>query len=172
MFLNLGIALLPAMYTYEKYYFRIIPLLMVLFTIIFLVYNEYIGASATIILGVLFSFSYQGVSIDTENERYMKYDRFLWFKVGRWMPLSAPSYVTIARINLSSRRTMPSPLVLPENKKRAKSYKVNLVVEGEERYITICLGSIEKMTREALRLGQHLQIRVLDHSTHDKKWIL
>jgi hypothetical protein len=28
------------------------------------------------------------------------------------------------------------------------------------------------MTSEALRLGEHLKLRVLDYTTHEKKWIL
>ena len=172
MILNLEIDSPMGMYIYEKYNFRIITLLMVLMTIIFLGYNEYIGAAVGIILGILVSFSYQGIKIDTENMRYLKFDRFSWFKIGRWMPLSAPSYVTIVRINLSSKRTMPAPMVLPENNKSAKSFKVNLVVDGDERYVYICRGSLDKMTREALKLGHFLNIRVLDYSSHEKKWIL
>jgi hypothetical protein len=49
---------------------------------------------------------------------------------------------------------------------------VNLVVEGKERYISICRGRLEPMKAEAIRLGKHLGIRVLDYSTHEKKWIL
>jgi hypothetical protein len=160
------------MFTYEKYTFRMFSLLFALITIIFVVYSEYIGAAVSILLGVLLSFSYQGIQIDPENKKYLKYDRFLWIRIGQWMPLATPSYVTIVRINLSSRRTVPSPLVLPEDKKEAKSYKVNLVVEGDERYVPICRGSLEKMIPEALRLGKQLNLRVLDFTTHEKKWIL
>jgi hypothetical protein len=67
---------------------------------------------------------------------------------------------------------MPSPLALPDDRKGAKSYKVNLVVEGDERYVHICRGPLDVMTAEALRLGRHLGIRVLDFSTPEKKWIL
>jgi len=145
---------------------------MALAAIILLANGENIGGAVAIFIGILSSFSYQGILIDQENRRYLKYDRFLWIKIGKWEPLSTPSYVTIVRINLSSRRTLPAPMVLPESGKSAKSFKVNLVVEGESRYIDICRGSLEKMVREALRLGKHLQIRVLDYSTHEKKWIL
>ncbi len=145
---------------------------MALVAIIFLSNGGYIGGAIAVFLGILSCFSYQGVLLDQENKRYLKYDRFLWIKIGKWEPLSVPSYVTIVRINLSSRRTMPAPMVLPEGSKSARSFKVNLVVEGDERYVNICRGSLEKMTQEALRLGQHLQIRVLDYSTHEKKWIL
>jgi hypothetical protein len=160
------------MYTYEKYYFRLFGPLLALLALIFMIYAEYVGAAVSLVLGVLVSFSYQGVSIDREKARYMKYDRFLWLKIGRWEPLSPPSYVTIVRINLSSFRNLPSPMALPDDRQSAKSYKVNLVVEGKERYISICRGRLELMTEEALRLGNQLGLRVLDYSTHEKKWIL
>jgi hypothetical protein len=131
----------------------------------------YIGASVFFVLGALLAFSYQGVIIDIQGNRYLKYDRFLKFRFGSWKALSSPSYVTIVRIKLSNRRTAPSPIVAPEDKKGARSFKVNLVVEGDERFIPICHGSLEKMTREALRLGDYLQLRVLDYTTHEKKWI-
>ncbi|MCK4746374.1 MAG: hypothetical protein KAT15_05035 [Bacteroidales bacterium] len=160
------------MYTYERYNFRMFTLLFALVAIIFVANAVYIGTAISAILGILLSFSYQGVQIDPTSRRYLKYDRFLMIRIGQWMPFSTPSYVTIVRINLSSRRTTPSPMVLPQDKKGAKSYKVNLVVDGDERYISVCRGSLEKMLPEALRLGQHMNLRVLDYTTHEKKWIL
>jgi hypothetical protein len=160
------------MYIYEKYNFRIITLLLGLMACVFLVYQEYTGAIISLALGVLLIFSYQGVTIDMQNRRYMKYDRFMKFRIGRWETLPKPSYVTLVRINLSSRRTLPSPMVLPEDKKGSKAFKVNLVVEDDMRYIPICRGPLEKMKEEALKLGRVLGIRVLDYTTHDKKWIL
>jgi hypothetical protein len=160
------------MYTYEKYNFRIITLLLGLLGFTFLMYNEYIGAIISVALAVLLAYSYTGVKIDAPNGRYMKYDRFVKFRIGRWEELPKPSYVTLVRINLSSLRTLPAPMVMPENKKGAKAFKVNLVVEGDLRYIPICRGPLNRMTEEALKLGKELNIRVLDYTTHDKKWIL
>lgn len=160
------------MYTYEKYYFRLFSPLLGLMAFIFFLYGEIIGGSVSLVLGVLVSFSYQGINIDPEQKRYRKYDRFLKLHIGRWEQLSPPSYVTLVRINLSSFRNLPSPLALPDNKKSAKSYKVNLVVDGKERYIPVCRGKLQPMKEEALRLGKLLKIRVLDFSTHEKKWIL
>jgi hypothetical protein len=157
---------------YERYNFRLFSPLMALAAIIFLVYTQYVGTIICLALGILLSFSYQGIIIDRDQNQYLRYDRFVSFRIGQWMPLSAPLYVTVVRINLSSQRTVPSPLVLPENTKRAKAYKVNLVVDGDERYVFICRGSLEEMTEEALKLGKTLGIRVLDYTTHEKKWIL
>ena len=159
-------------YKYEKYSFKIITPLMALLTIAFLVNGAYIVGPICFVLGVLSAFSYQGIIIDTSTQRYMKYDRFLKFRIGGWKDLPVASYVTIVRINLSSRRTAPTPIVVPQDKKGARAFKVNLVVEGQMRFLGICRGSLEKMTKEALRLGEYLQLRVLDYTTHEKKWIL
>jgi len=161
-----------SIYRYEKYYFRMFTPLMILITVIFLIYAEYLGATITFVLGFLLVFSYQGILIDAEKKLYMKYDRFLSWKVGQWEVLSNPSYVTIVRINLSSRRTAPSPIVVPQDKQGARAFKVNLVVEGDERFVSICRGSRDRMMEEALKLGSHLGIRVLDYTTSEKKWIL
>lgn len=162
----------PSIYTYERYHFRMFTLLFALMTFIFLANDEFIGGGISFLLGVVLTISYQGIQIDPVKGLYLKYDRFLWFKIGGWKSMSPPSYVTIVRINLSSQRNIPSPLALPDDKKGAKSFKVNLVVEGDERYINICRGSLDAMTAEALKLGKHLHIRVLDFSTSEKKWIL
>jgi len=161
-----------SLYRYEKYYFRMFTPLMGLMALIFLIYAEYLGACITFALGTLLVFSYQGILIDPVQNRYMKYDRFLSLKVGRWEPLSTPSYVTVVRINLSSRRDAPTPFVVPQDKQGARAYKVNLVVQGDERFISICRGAREQMVEEALRLGKYLGIRVLDFTTSEKKWIL
>ena len=160
------------MYIYEKYNFRIVTLILGLLGFIFIMYKEYIGAIISAALAVLLAYSYTGVKIDAVNERYMKYDRFVRFHIGRWETLPKPNYVTLVRINLSSLRTLPAPMVMPENKKGAKAFKVNLVVEGDMRFVSICRGSLDRMTEEALKLGRELDIRVLDYTTHDKKWIL
>ena len=162
----------PPAYHYEKYSFKVITPLLALMSFIFLVNGELIGGSICFVLGALSAFSFQGVIIDPAGQRYLKFDRFLKFRIGGWKPLPAPTYVTVVRINLASRRSMPSPLVLPQDKKGSRAYKVNLVVEGDQRYISICRGSLETMTEEALRLGNILHVRVLDYTTHDKKWIL
>jgi hypothetical protein len=159
-------------YKYERYNFRVITPLLVLIALVFLFNGGYIGASVFFVLGALLAVSFQGVIIDLQRKRYLKYDRFLNFRIGSWETLPNPSYVTIVRIKLSSRRTAPSPIVAPEDKKGARAFKVNLVVEGSKRFIPICHGPQEQMTDEALRLGRHMQLRVLDYTTHEKKWIL
>ena len=162
----------PASYQYEKYSFKIITPLIGLISLAFLLNGSYIAGSIILVIGCLSAFSYQGVIIDQSRHQYLKYDRFLKIRIGTWEPLSDPSYVTVVRINLTNRRIGPAPMVMPEDQKAAKAYKVNLVVAGDQRYVPVCRGPRDKMTSEALRLGEHLKLRVLDYTTHEKKWIL
>jgi hypothetical protein len=159
-------------YTYEKYSFKILTLLMALLTFFFMFSSKFLAGAISFSLGALLTISYQGVRIDREKQKYLKYDRFLSFKIGAWKAYSKPSYVTIVRINLSSSRNLPAPMVLPDDKKGAKSFKVNLVVEGRERFINVCRGPKETMIQEALKLGTYMGVRVLDFTTSEKKWIL
>ncbi len=160
------------MYNYERYNFRVLTLLFGLMAFIFLVYTEYIGAIISLALAILVSFSYEGITIDPVKQRFIKYDRFFGFRIGRWTTLPKPSYVTLVRINLNNQRNMASPIVTPQPGKSTRAFKVNLVVEDDIRFIAICRGPLEKMTEEALQLGRILEIRVLDYTSHDKKWIL
>jgi hypothetical protein len=171
-FLNLPQTLVGIMYNYERYNFRVLTLLLGLMAFIFLVYNTYTGAIISLALAILVTFSYEGITIDPVRKRYIKYDRFLRIRIGRWEALPKPSYVTLVRINLNNLRNMASPIIAPQPGKSTRAYKVNLVVEGDVRYIAICRGPLEKMTEEALKLGKLLGIRVLDYTTHNKKWIL
>jgi hypothetical protein len=160
------------MYNYERYNFRVITLLLGLMAFIFLVYETYTGAILSLALAILVTFSYEGITIDPLKQRFIKYDRFFGIRIGRWESLPKPSYVTLVRINLNNQRNMASPVVTPQPGKSTRAYKVNLVVEGDLRYIAICRGPLEKMKNEALKLGRTLEIRVLDYTSPDKKWIL
>ena len=160
------------MYNYERYNFRVITLMLGLMAIMLLVYAKYIGGAISLALAILVSFSYEGITIDPIKKRYQKYDRFVRLRIGKWQSLPKPSYVTLVRVNLNNQKNMASPIVAPTPGKATRAFKVNLVVEGDIRFIPICRGSLEKMKDEALKLGRMLDIRVLDYTTREKKWIL
>ena len=160
------------MYVYEKYNFRVISLLMALLCIPLVIYKEYVLAVIPGLIALLTSSSKTGIHIDKEKKRYRKYDRFSGIYFGRWKMLPRPEYVTLVRVILSTRRKQPTPMIVPEYTKGATSYRVNLVVDDEDRFIPVCRGNLDDMTREALELGKILGIRVLDFSTAQKKWIL
>jgi len=160
------------MYVYEKYNFRVISLLTALLCIPLIIRGEYLLALIPGLIAIFTSISKTGIHIDKDKKRYRKYDSFSGIYFGRWKTLPQPEYVTLVRVILSNQRKQPTPVIVPEHTGGVRSYRVNLVVDDEDRYIPVCRGSREDMTREALKLGRILDIRVLDYSTSEKKWIL
>ena len=161
------------MYIYEKYNFRVIFLISALFCVILMVVGQYWLTIPPGIVAILTAFSKTGIHIDPENKRYRQYDSFAGFYLGRWKRLPGPRYVSLVRVILSARRSQPTAVVMPDDKQGVKSYRVNLVVDDDDlRVIPVCRGSLEKMKEEALKLGKKLDLRVLDISTSEKKWML
>lgn len=158
-------------YTYEKFNLRLLPWFFLLLGIIFVFSKMYTEAAIFGGFGLLFCISYTGFSIDADKGLIRQYDRFLWIYIGNWRPFPPPMYVTVVRIRLSDRRLNPLPLALPEASKTSRSYKMNLVVDGEERYISLTHGNRQEMLNEGLKISRLLNIPLLDHTTSEKRWI-
>lgn len=159
------------MYTFEKFNLRLFPLFLLVIGTVFIFSEMYIEGGVAGTFGALFSISFKGFNIDAKNMLIRHYDRFLWFYVGRWHPIPKPLYITVVRIRLSGKRNNPLPLVTPGTGTSAKAYKMNLVIESKERYISLTYGSKVKMLEEGLKISVLLNIKMLDHSTSEKKWI-
>jgi hypothetical protein len=160
------------MYVYEKFTVRLFPWFMLILAVFFTFSHKYIEAGLFGSFGALFSISFNGFAIDPQKMLIRQYDRFLWFYFGKWRPIGNPLYVTVVRIKLSGRRVSPMPLITPGEGKSSRSYKLNLVVEGKERYISLTHGERLKMLEEGLKIARCLNIKLLDHSTIEKRWLV
>ena len=159
------------MYNRETYIFNFFAPLLFIIGGMLAFYRVFIPAGIALILGIAFLISYQGVSIDVEKHKIKMYNRILWFKFGGWLPLGTVQYLTINRYNI--RGSQSGYLTGADTGAGVyKSYKVNMVFEGKNNYISLMKGTREEMTGEALKLGKMLNCKVLDYSTHEKKWIL
>lgn len=147
------------------------PWFLLLMGIFFTASGMYIEAAVFGTPGGLFAISFKGFQIDTAKGKIRHFDRFLWFYFGTWKHYPEPLYVTVVSIKLGSKRNAPIAFVIPESGKAAQAYKMNLVVEGKQRYISLTRGSRSKLLEEAMKIGNLLDIRVLDYTSHDKKWL-
>lgn len=160
------------MYSYEKFAIRLFPLFLLILGIFFTFTAMYIEAGIAGTIGAIFSLSFTGFKIDANKRLIRQYDRFLWFYLGKWKPYPTPLYVTVVRIKLSGRKDQPLPLALPGDGKSALSYKLNLVVESKERYISLARGKRLAMLDEGLKIARLLNIKLLDHTTSEKRWLV
>ncbi|MBN1131577.1 MAG: hypothetical protein JXR52_08310 [Bacteroidales bacterium] len=159
------------MYNYETYKFNFLSPLFILAGSIFAVYGQVIPAVITFFPGAVFLVSFQGIRVDTEQMKMQKYSRILRFRFGSWVPLEPVQYLTVNRYNIRGSQT--GFLIGTDlGTSVYKGYKVNMVFEGKNLYVSLMKGKKETMIAEALKLGKMLNCRVLDYSTHEKKWIL
>ena len=159
------------MYIHESYKFNFFSPLFLLLGSIFAVYEEFIPAGIFFLLGILFLISFQGIRIDIEGMRMQKFNKILWIRFGKWIPVQPVQYLTINRYNI--RGSQSNFLTGSDSGSSVyKAYKVNMVFEGKNLYISLMRGKREKMVSEAIMLVTLINCRVLDYSTHEKKWLL
>lgn len=159
------------MYTYEKFNLRLFSWFLLFIGIVFTFSGMYTEAALFGTPGALTAISFTGFNIDPEKMLIRKYDRFLWFYFGKWHPIYAPAYVTVVRVMLSGKRMMPMPLVAPDTGRSTRSYKINLVVNTSERFIPLAYGNRLIMLEEGLKIAKTLNIKLLDHTTSEKRWL-
>jgi len=159
------------MYTFEKFNLRLFPLFLLIIGTGFTIAGNYIEGGIFGTFGAIFSVSFKGFQIDPNKRLIRKYDRFLWFYLGKWEALSTPLYVTVVRIKISGQRNTPLPLPTSGTGASTKSYKMNLVVDGNERFVPLTHGNRKTMLDEGLKLARTLNIKLLDHTTIEKQWI-
>ena len=159
------------MYTHEAYKFNFLSPLFLLLGSIFAVYEEFIPAGIFFVLGIFFLISFQGIRIDVEGMKMQKFNKILWIRFGKWVAIQPVQYLTINRYNI--RGSQSNFLTGSESGSSIyKAYKVNMIFEGKNLYVSLMRGSREKMVSEAIKLGTLMNCRVLDYSTHEKKWLL
>jgi hypothetical protein len=147
------------------------PWFLFILGIIFAFSGMQLEAVILISAGVVFGISFTGFNIDAKQLLIRQYDRFLWFYIGSWRPIPPPLYISVVRIKLSTRHISPFPLPMPEPGKSSRSYKLNLVVAGDQRFISLTRGNRLEMLNEGLKIARLLNIKLLDHTTSEKHWI-
>lgn len=160
------------MYSYERFNVRFFPWFLVLLAIIFSVSGMYIESAIFGIPGAVTSFSWTGFNIDPEKRLIRKYDRFMWFYIGNWKPIPQPMYVTVVRVKLSSSRTLPIPMPSTDEGSSSRSYKMNIVINSRDRFIPLTYGKRMELLEEGLKIARLLNIRLLDYSTSEKRWLV
>ncbi len=159
------------MYTYERFNLQLVPWFALALGIVFLILRMYAEAAVATAIGLPFCISYRGFNIDPRNGLIRKYDRFLWFYIGGWRPIPTPQYVSVVRIRLSSRRVTPMPFPTPESGRSSRTYRLSIVVDSKERYISLTNGKRTEMLEEGLKVARLLQVKLFDHTTSQKRWL-
>jgi hypothetical protein len=90
---------------------------------------------------------------------------------GKWKDLPAVKYISVVRVNESSKGYQVSSRMFVESSKGEKAFNLNLIVDDKIRFITLSRMKKEIGLKTAMEIGNLFDLKVLDLSTPEKKWI-
>jgi len=111
--------------------------------------------------------TYQGgIEIDVSRQRYRNYMVVLGVTVGEWQKLSPIKYVTVVRYLGVTGETESGAI-----DGVAHMYKLSLAVDDKRRVVKIKTLALSDALSEAMKIGEALDVKVLDCTTPNRKWI-
>jgi len=132
-----------------------------------------------IILGVvlalityMFVATKTGVEIDVTNNRFRRNMILLGHDFGKWRLLPPVKYVSVVRMKESAKSFSGATATLSRQTTGSFIYNINLIVDNKKiRYIKILSARKKEALQKAILIGNALDIKVLDYTSHDKQWI-
>ncbi len=106
------------------------------------------------------------IEIDTKRNRFRNHVTILGVSIAKWQSLSEVKYISVVRY-LGSVRVSQYRIKHNYHHK----YKLNLVVDDQQRIIKVKTLGKEEALSETINIGRVLNLRVLNCTTHERKWI-
>ncbi len=121
-------------------------------------------------IGILFIRT--GLEIDNKAGRMRNYINLFGVEVGGWRKTPELSYISVVRVKLKRKSFQASSDMYVQTSSNKVKYNVNLITEDRrQRFIKILTAEKNKCIDEALKIGDILDLKVLDYTTPNEKWI-
>ena len=134
--------------------------------------NEYIGLFI-IIISAISSLSSAGLEIQPTTNVMRSYRSIGTFTIGRWNTLPKIEYIAVVRMIQGKKTFHASSVSIVQVPTNEHIYHLNFVLNPNKNdIIKLSAGSSEKMIEIALLLGKQMNLKVLDFTTPQHKWLL
>ncbi len=144
---------------------RIIAIAISILMMIFIQFPS--GIFLLILTGISYFIS-PGFEINTKKNRYHTALCIFGWYIGIWKKLPPIEYVTVVGIRITGIVIIP-PFI--EKGMNVKEFNINLIVDHPIRYINIISLDKKDALKVALEIGESLDLKVLDFTTPNEKWI-
>lgn len=116
-------------------------------------------------------FKTTGFILDKESSKVKMISGYAGIKMGKWYRLPQMQYVSLLRIKQASNSGSGSAIV--KNSRGSYGYQVNLIVQvhKEKRPFKLMTTNVKRAKEEGVKLGEFLNLKVLDSTTHNRQWI-
>lgn len=139
--------------------------------LIFFAINDYFGLTIMLISSI-FTLTSSGKEIDTIGLRTRNFTSLGNLFYGKWEKLPQIKYIAVVRMLQGKKSFHASSVSIIQVPTDQYVYQLNFVVDVEKKeIIKLCEGEMTATIGQALQLGEMMNLRVLDFSTPDHKWI-
>ncbi|TRX65812.1 hypothetical protein [uncultured Carboxylicivirga sp.] len=113
-----------------------------------------------------------GLEIETQENRMRRYISILGYVSGKWIEIPELDYVTIVRVKMTSKKYQASGAIYVQAPSSKVKYRVNLATKDRRnRVVKVLTSEKDEAISEALKIGEALNLNVLDSTSHNQKWI-
>ena len=136
--------------------------------------SYYVLAIITTLLTCVVLIQPTGFIIDKDKRKIKFIKGFISLKTGKWKKLPEVKYVSLLRVKQINNFHQTNPVLFDPKTEKSSNYLVNLVIKEnwqKERPVKLLATSKEDAINQGLKLGDYLDLRVLDQTTHEKKWL-
>lgn len=128
------------------------------------------GISILLTIGILLIKS--GIEIDLDNERMRDYVSIFGIELGTWTNIPKLKYISIVRVKLKRKSFKFSAVTFGQSSSNKSMFNVNLITEDKrKRYIKVLSAEKEESITTAIKIAELLELKVLDYTSFEKKWI-
>lgn len=150
-------------------FYRFIGLLLGL--LIFYTVNDLIGLLLLFIAGI-FALTSAGKEVDCLNKRVRNYTALGNLTFGNWETLPPIEYIAVVRMVKGKKSFHASSVSVVQVPSNEYIYQLNLVINPQKQQIhKIFSGESSEALNHALELGKAMNLKVLDFTTPNHKWI-
>lgn len=133
--------------------------------------NIIFGVFLTLItMGILLISS--GLEIDTKQNKLRRYCKIFGYVIGNWESIPELDYVTVVRVKMTAKKFQASSDLYLQAPSSNVMFRVNLVTkDSRNSVIKVVTCEMNEAINEALKIGNALDLGVLDYTSSDRKWI-
>lgn len=135
-------------------------------------FNDYAGF-AIIILASIVSLTSAGWEIEGTTSLIRSYRALGPVTIGKWYSLPKIEYIAVVRMIQGKKTFHASSVSIVHVPTDEYTYHLNLVINPHKNdVIKLTAGSMDRMVELAIVLGKQMNLKVLDFTTPQHKWIL
>lgn len=139
---------------------------------LFYLANEWIGVGVMVLAGVI-ALTSTGKEIDPLTNRMRDFISIDKWSIGKWDALPEIKYIAVVRMVKAKKKFHVSSVSIVQERSDERVYQLNLVVNPHKNnVIRLSVGEMQDSLNQAVVLGKMMNLKVLDFTTPEHKWIL